>query len=258
MDWYMIFIIFLLFVIYLYTVHIPRTHVQFMSREETIEFLRNDPDGYSESLTSYDIKALHSTSLEEYTNRSCDDALDFTPSQKEYLRTCCEEADLFFREELQNRFPHVNGKVIANMKWKLALTKGEWYEEGYPHTRMDIIFITPDVISSKGCTRILVHEKVHVYERMFPSHVDKWMKSSGYIPHKRMKEYRLRRSNPDLDGWVYKDKKGRETIAIFKNETPSGIDDSIYLGGKDWKHEHPYETLAYKIDYFFGNEAFDE
>ena len=255
--WTIVFLLLLtlFYVTYIRMVQQLMSKIHFLSREETIQFFRSDPDGYTDSLTPYDLKALGFDNKIEYIDKSCEDAIDFTLSQKEYVTTCCREADVFFMSQLQNRFPYINGEVLATMDWNISLTKGEIYEEGYPHTRMNIIFITPDVIN-RGCTRILIHEKVHVYERLFPSHVEKWMKEMGYKPYKRSNEYRLRRSNPDLDGWVYKDDKGRETIALFKSEQPTGIDDSIYLGGSDWKFEHPYETLAYRIDYFYANETF--
>jgi len=250
----LIYIIILLFIFILYYLHSTKSNVNFLSKYDTITFIRNDPDGYTESLTDLDIISLKSSSKQDYIQKSCDDALDFTEDQKNKLYDCCVEADSFLRS--LNSFPHINGKRIASLKWNLALTNGKWYEDGYPHTRKDVIFITPSVIDTSDCTRILVHEKIHVYERLYPRDIEKWMKHMGYKVHKRFDEYPMRRSNPDLDGWVYIDPEGNETLAMFKSNNPKGINDSEYPGKKDWKFEHPYETLAYKVDYLFANETF--
>ena len=178
--------------------------------------------------------------------------------EKQKLEIACTEADDFFRNQLN--IPHVDNITLANMPWILAKTKGEVYEEGYPHTRMNVIFITDNVVDSsmKNLVRVLIHEKVHVYERLYPQLMNKWLKYHGYKPHKRLKDYKLGRSNPDLDGWVYTDKNGKENVAIFKNENPKGIDDATYAyDRKDgYMAEAPNETLAYYIDYMYAKEKF--
>ena len=230
--------------------------VYFMNKDEVINFFKNDPDDYTKNLSNLDIIALKSSSKDDYKNKSISDVMDFTFRDKKILKDACRDADNFLSTFDGKGIPNINFKKIAQMKWKLAKTNGKWYEAGYPHTRQDIIFITPDVINHKEVVRIMIHEKIHVFERLFPNEILGWMKSEGYTPYKQFKEYPMGRSNPDLNGIVYKDKYGNETIALFKNNNPKGIDDSYYPGGKDWKFEHPYETLAYKVDYAYAGEEF--
>jgi hypothetical protein len=68
----------------------------------------------------------------------------------------------------------------------------------------------------------------------------------------------MRRSNPDLDGIVYLDNTGKETLAIFNTLTPDSIDDSYYPqpGEHGYMAESPIETLAYYIDFSYGKEKF--
>ncbi len=226
----------------------------FMSREETAKYFMEDRDRYVADLSDLDIIALKSTSKQDYINKIVSDARDFTSSEKKVLIKACADADKFLYN--YTKIPQINAKKIANMEWVISKTNGEWYEAGYPHTRENIIFITDDVIRHPDLTRIMIHEKVHVFERLYPEEIEEWMKVNGYTVHSKLKDYPLARSNPDVNGIVYKSKEGCLTLAQFKNKNPSGIDDAFYPCGRDWKHEHPYETLAYTIDYDFAGESF--
>ena len=226
----------------------------FMSRNETAKYFMEDKDRYVDDLSDLDIIALKSTSKQDYINKIVSDARDFSEREKEILIKACADSDKFLYN--YTKMPEINAKKIANMEWVLSKTNGEWYEAGYPHTRENIIFITDDVIRHPDLTRIMIHEKIHVFERLYPEEIEEWMRVNGYTVHSKLKDYPLARSNPDVNGIVYKSKEGCLTLAQFKNKNPSGIDDAHYPCGRDWKYEHPYETLAYTIDYDFAGESF--
>jgi hypothetical protein len=151
-----------------------------------------------------------------------------------------------------------NGKKITedNLEmydWGLnkeAITKHAKFGE-------NIIFITTDVIHHMEVARIMIHEKMHVFERLYPEEIEEWLKVAGYKKDSLLKDYPMARSNPDVNGIVYVNKDGCKTLAEFKNKNPSGIDDATYPCGRDWKHEHPYEHLAYIVDYMFAGEKFE-
>ena len=249
-----LFIIFLI-IIFIVKLNVKKNKIIFMTAEETRSFFVKDEDHYLEFLSDYDIMSLKSESKSDYLEKSLLDALDFDDYQKARLTEACEDSDKFLKSIY---IPHINTKKMAEMDWKLSLTTGETYEDGYPHTRMDIIFITPKVINMRyrNLVRTMIHEKVHVYERLYPYDMERWLRYSGFKRYKRFKEYSLRRSNPDLDGWVYLDPEGNETLAVFRNRNPTGIDDANYPGGRNYMMEHPNETLAYYIDFKYANEKF--
>ncbi len=256
----LIIIVLILYIIY--SLYLRRYEVfndnkpYFMTKEETIDFFISDRDNYVKDMTSLDIKALKSSSKEDYLNKSISDASNFTNEEKKILIRACGEADDFFRKF--NKIPNINFKNIADIKWVLSKTEGKYYEGGYPHTREDIIFITPDVIHHYEVVRIMVHEKMHIFERLFPDEMKVWMDAEGYKPYKKFRDYPMGRSNPDLDGIVYLDKNGNETIVQFTTMNPTSIDDKVtYPGNKDWKEEHPNETLAYRVDYYYAGEPID-
>jgi hypothetical protein len=232
--------------------------IKFFNKDDTITFFINDVDDYLKNLNSYDIKALDSSSHNDYLQKSIKDAKNFTEAEKQKLISACKEADNFFRTKLNIK--HVDNNILANMPWTLAKTSGKYYEEGYPHTRNDIIFITDDVIKSplKYLIRVLIHEKVHVYSRLYPDLMQEWNTYHGFKRYKPLKNYKYVRSNPDLDNWIYTDKFGKELLASFKNENPTGIDDATYSYNNHdgYMAEAPNEILAYYIDYTYANEKF--
>lgn len=224
-------------------------NIEFLTKEETQQFFKNDVDGYIEQLTLPDLIAQRTTSHSEFQTNIIKASAHFTLKEKEKCIQACTLADKWFRTNMPS-LPGIDNIKLATLKWKLSLTRGKANEEGLPHTRTDIIFLSDEVLtlSLKELTRTLIHEKVHVYERLFPHHIDIWMNKSGYKRYNRLTKYKLARSNPDVDGWTYINPNGIETVVLYRSDNPKGIDDVIYPGPQHPNTEHPYETLAYMID----------
>jgi hypothetical protein len=237
----------LLFILYICS----GRYVCFMSRQETRLFLLRDADGYVESLSDHDLKAMHFLDHYDMLSRASASSDSFTLAEKIKLLSAIAKADLFFyRLRLDPLlYPGINPLFIAKLPWHLALTRGTIYEEGLPHTRHGVIFLSDRVLNQPWnlLVRTLVHEKVHIYEHAHSAHIYRWIAERGYIRKARLREITRGRSNPDLDGWVYEDPKGKLTVALFKSDSPTGLDDVNYPHGHPWS-EHPFETLAYEID----------
>ena len=186
-------------------------------------------DDYIKNMTIYDLRARKVNSHQEYINIIITNVMDFNEEQKEKLRKCAKKASAFFN----------NGK-----EWKFALISSV-YEEGFPHTREDIIFLSPSVLNfdEKILTKTLIHESIHIYQRYNKSAIDEYMKKNGFEKIRRREKNSLLRSNPDLDEFIYKDKNGNELIAYYNSEFPKGISD-IRLNVIS--EEHPYEKMAYE------------
>lgn len=220
--------------------------IKFMSRDELVNFFKTDPDDYFHTLTPINIRAYGYKTVDEYIKASCDDASDFTDDEKKYISSECKKGDDFLRNF--NKIPYFPSSKVADIKWVLAKTNNNVYEKGYPHTRLNIIFLPKDILKSKKLAQTLVHEKVHVYSRLFPEDMSKWNEKNGYILYRKLKEYPLARSNPDVDGLVYLDKNKRETLAQYTTRHPTSIEQAKYPYGDDYKTEHPNEVLAYQVD----------
>ncbi len=98
--------------------------------------------------------------------------------------------------------------------------------------------------------KILIHEKIHVFQRLYPNHkiIQDYMKS--YHKHQLKDDFKLNepflRSNPDLDNWIYKDIKTNTIMySKYSSNKPNGISDTT----TNHDMEHPYEKMAYEISY---------
>jgi len=204
----------------------------YMTAEETINFIRNDSDKYITNMTDYDLIARDSDSPTEYINKIINECYNFTEDHKKRLNVCSIIAKQYFD----------NG-----YKWKFALI-GDIYEEGFPHTRTDIIFLSPKIVNydDDALITVLIHESIHIYQR-YNKEINNYLKENGYTISRRRDSEPLIRANPDLDEYIYKDRNGNELFYKYKSTMPTGINDIIPA-----INEHPFEIMAYKISEDYG------
>ena len=204
------------------------TNNTYLTKEEVISFIRNDSDRYISTLSEYDLYARNVYNPQEYINKIINECYDFNDSQKTKLNNCSKIARNFFDN---------------NYIWKFALI-GDIYEEGFPHTRTDIIFLSPKIFNynDTDLITVLIHESIHIYQRYNNTEMNKYLNNKGYKVSRRRDSEVFIRANPDLDEYIYKDKKGDELLYLYKSSTPTGINDIIPN-----KNEHPFEVMAYEI-----------
>lgn len=254
MKYWILFSFIILFILFTFQERYQNViNITFLTKENTIDFFQKDVDGYIEQLSLPDLIAQKANTHQEFLNAICNAADSFSLSEKAKCLYTCTLADRWIRNKMK-QYTGINNQKLANLPWKLSLTRGRVNEEGLPHTRKDVIFLSDDTLSlsNKELTRTLIHEKIHVYERLFPQDMELWMNASGYKRYKRLSEHQLARSNPDVDGWTYINPQGLETVVFYRSEKPKGIDDVIYPGAQHPNTEHPYETLAYMIDHSYN------
>lgn len=231
-------------------------NIYFMTYKETADFLLMDSDKYVQNMSEIDLFARKAESTDEYRKNVSDLAISFQEDHKSKLLKCSKEADLFldsydFKKE-KSSYKMINGKDLSQIKWIFALTQrlnNREYEDGLPHTRGNVIFISLNVLNYEETDFIntLIHEKIHIYQRNNKILFQKILSEMGYsiidrniLPYKR-----FIRANPDTDGNIYYDKKtNKEMVCIYRNENPSGLNDVIV---NNFSLEHPYEKIAYDI-----------
>jgi hypothetical protein len=206
---------------------------KYLTREETAIIIKNDSDNYIKSLSKYDLYARDVSNSDEYIYKIIDECLTFTENQIIKLDNCSIIARQFF----DNKYT-----------WKFALVD-DVYEEGFPHTRMDIIFLSPKIVNytDDNLIKILIHESIHIFQRYNKTKINNYLSDNGYTVSRRRDSEPLIRANPDLDEYIYKDKNGVEMINKYKSSMPKGINDIIPS-----KNEHPFETMAYEISEEYG------
>jgi len=225
--------------------------VIFLTENETKQFILQDSDTYIYNLSQWDLIARKAASNDEYRTAAAASAINFSDSQKERFRRAAALADAFFRRldlntNANTSISSIDGNKIAEIPWIFAQTRGQKYEDGLPHTRSNVIFISSIINETEDhLVKTFIHEKIHVYERMYPEDMNVYLQNNGFIRSKRRYGIPRIRANPDLDTWVYFNEiTQKDMLALYSCDEPHNITDVIL---NDPAYEHPYELLAYKI-----------
>ena len=227
-------------------------NVYFMTSKETKSFLLKDEDNYVNNLTKYDLYARKVKSSNEYLNNISNSSIDFSKEEISRLTKCSYDADKFFRN-LSDKY--LNGKEISKIKWIYSITDKNVYEEGLPHTRMNIIFLSNKIFKNTDneLTSTLIHEKIHIYQRYNPLLFNKIIASMNYsiVDKSSIEKNHLIRSNPDVNNNIYIDNNTKKLLVCkYRNEKPNSINDVII---NSFAIEHPYEKIAYDIANYYND-----
>jgi hypothetical protein len=219
------------------------SNIKFMTATETAEFINNDSDNYVRTLSQWDLYARKSNLQDDYKKNASNAALDFTDDQKGRFIAACNKADRFFRK---TKIDGIDCSKIAAIPWILAQTKNRSYEDGLSHTRENIIFISTTLNEDEdSLVKTMIHEKVHIYERMYPEDMAKYLQINNFTTWKQRLGIPRIRANPDLDSWIYFDESTQKPmVAYYSSDKPHNITD-VFLDNN--AYEHPYELLAYRI-----------
>ena len=189
--------------------------VHFLPKPNVDAFLRADEDGFVGSMTARDLRERGATSSDDYVSAISGAGRDFSRNERRRLCDAAREADRRSPEKLRT------------IPWKLAKVAGV-YDVGLPHTRGDLVFLYDKHVSEESSLEdlvdTLVHEKVHLYQRMNERSIAEYLRRKGYRRIERRADAATwTRANPDTDGWVY----------VRTDGAPIA--------------EHPYEEMAYDL-----------
>ena len=218
--------------------------IVFMNPHDVQTFMSIDEDHYVKQMSSADFHARNALNANDYIEKSRKDVLAFTFEEKELLKQAVLKANRFF---LSYNDEYIQSYELNRISWKFALTKG-YYENGLPHTRMDIIFLPHSLLkqSMDSIVQTLIHEKVHLHQRIYKERYHKMLISKNYqVVGKRHHQYRIR-ANPDVNDYIYYHPNNFIMVENYRTLTPKNIQDTEKLG-LDVKYEHPYEEIAYQV-----------
>ena len=232
-------------------------NVNILSDEYIITFILNDNDNYFKNMSKYDLKARNITSIQEYKNIIINGQNNKQSlSLKDYvvLLLATIRADYYFYNLKHKMLPENHN--INKILWKFGIIKSTKYEDKYPHTREDIIFIHISIINNVNNLQdyynfvgLLIHEKIHIYQRYNNIAINNCLERLN-IRHKYYrKDFKLIRANPDINDWVYTH-NDKLMLYEYVNEFPKSIND---IKKKTSKYEHPYEMISYTIENAFKN-----
>ena len=106
-------------------------------------------------------------------------------------------------------------------------------EESFKYVNNDIL----NNIYDKDLYKPLIHERIHVYQKLFPKDMNKFLKYFGFEKIKRKDISHL--DNPDTNNYIYK-----KNDFIFECNI---IDNNLHYTNLSSQYEHPYEYMAYII-----------
>ena len=226
-------------------------NTNYINKSDLQDYLIKDVDNYYKNFSDKDFKARKVNNIEHYYNNIKLSCVDINNNIIKILNNCINKAN-----NKLNKYSCVgfDGSKCANILWKIGIVKDKLYEEGYPHTRHDIIIIPLYLLNNKSqLVNILIHEKIHVYQKLYPEDINEYLKNNGFTKYKLRSEYNgmdntgiNTRSNPDMDEWIYKDKDGNIMMAEYI-DNPKSIMDVKTIPINNSKYEHPFEFMAYDI-----------
>ena len=250
----MIIIVILILISFFILVYITKI----LSDTEIINFLVKDGDNYCTNMTIHDLRARKSVNSKEYINKvvkehnSSNKTLDIKDII--ILLFACIRVDIYFYNLESKLIPSDNN--IYKVLWNFAFMKSDLYEDKYPHTRLDIIFIHINIIKKiynlndfYNFVGLLIHEKLHIYQRYNSIKFDVLLQKHNINRKHLRKHFKLVRANPDLNDWIYSDGGGNLMMSTYNSAHPTSINDVIMKT----EYEHPFEMISYLIENKYKN-----
>lgn len=158
-------------------------------------------------MNEMDLKARGASSIGEYIQTYKNSVVPFTPQEKEKLLELTRKADEV-----------LSGYKIGDIPWRFAKLSNN-IEYGYPHTLADTIFL-----SSIPSVQTLIHEKVHVYQRLYPIETSRLIQDVwGFRTKEKLENIENARNNPDNDSFLY----GKEGYFVAQVYSSAALHDSL-------------------------------
>lgn len=197
-------------------------------------------DAFFKRLTSFDLLARQSHSTAHYKKKYLTSIIDFSQEEKLGLEDFVKKADI-----MTKRY-----NKLHRIPWRFVkLSQGT--EQDYPHTLQQYImlpynFISNTCISLKEKVKTLIHEKIHVFQRTYPSETRLLIRSYwGFRPVcLSPQQLAQKRTNPDTDENIY-ERNLKTCLQEYKTEKPNGLYDSYLNKDCVESYEHPFEQMAY-------------
>jgi hypothetical protein len=223
----------------------------FLSKNQLETFLINDSDNYYKTFNDIDFRVRNIKSINDYIINIKKSCIDIDTDNINKLIKYTKIADNNIKKIKIDGF---DGMKCSNITWNIGLVSGSLYEAGLPHTRgtmKESIIVLPDTLLSifntqNSIVRTLIHEKIHIYQKMYPYDINKYLNINGYIKHSKKTSFINTRANPDLDEYIYMNKDKIIMKAVYK-ENASYISDVVIEPIDDYMYEHPLEYMAYVL-----------
>ncbi len=240
--------ILLILIFYIYNINQEcfSNNYKILNKDELENILIKDKDNYYKTFNNKDYKVRNIKTIEDYYIKIKNSCININIEQKKDLIKSINKANNKLKKIKIDGF---DGNKCANIIWNVGFIDGNEYEYGLPHTRNNIIILPINILSSfNRLTKTLIHEKIHVYQKMYPDDINKYLDKNGYIKYKNRNEFNNLRANPDLDNYIYMN-SNKQIMKAEYIDNPYTINDVIIEPINNYKYEHPLEYMAYNIEY---------
>lgn len=222
---------------------------------------------FFDRMTENDLYARKFNNKEKYKKHYYDNIIEFDYNNVIELEKYIKDID--------NDNIIIENINLSDIKWKFIKVNSD-IEEGFPHTLGDVIILSDSFFNYNDELKkeVLIHEKIHVFQRLYPIETYNFIKTKLKVNAvQTIKNFKLARNNPDIDGFVYTYDNKHIFIQLYNNDKPYGLRDSdtYILSLKDNKviakidkhigqYEHPFEIMASELaknvnlnDFHFSN-----
>jgi len=225
-------------------------NIIFLKSTETQEVLNNDADHYYKTFNKTDFKLRKSKNLAEYLEKISNSGSEGEEENKEKILDCIGRINKKLQPGTQEG---IDIQKFLKMEWRIGFTGDTFYENGLPHTRTNVIILNNKDVEKRSITdlcRLLIHEKVHVYQKIYKTEFSKYLDKHFEITGKKGKQEDIP-ANPDTDNFIYKKKSTDEVFQGIYREKPKHFRD-IAFTDDDHTKEHPNESVAYALENLYS------
>lgn len=225
--------------------------IQFLSKHQFTQVLLDNKDRYYDTFHKNDMKVRNVKSIQDYENVFRNSTCSGTKELQQKITKCILKVDAKLRQMDGETKYGIDITRFRDIPWKFGFTCDRKYEYGLPHTRGDVIVINiTEALNrkEKGLCELLVHEKTHVYQKLYKSEMDAYFKSKGYrVVDTKTTAQKHIPANPDIDSNIYDDLETKFKFYAKYRKTPSSFRDITYSDDHA-KNEHPLEQVAYDME----------
>jgi hypothetical protein len=222
-------------------------NIYFIKKDTLYNILKLDEYNYYKTFYHLDFKTRNINNIDEYINYIKKSVYDPNEKEKDKIKKCINNSNSRLEKINFNWF---NGNKAKELPWNIGCIQGKLYENGLPHTRGNIIILSKKDIneySESKLTNTLIHEKVHIYQKIYKNDVEKYLNEYNFSIVKERDQSDNIRSNPDLNNIIYKDNNNNIYKATYE-KNPKSIEDIVYSPINNQYYEHPFENMAIFIE----------
>jgi hypothetical protein len=212
--------IIIIIIIVIYLIHLfffrKAVCIQYLTFDEFAS-ITNSSD-YFNNMNSYDLQVRKSNNKNEYFNKYQSGYQTFTMEQKKIL--------LNIVNIIEKKIYKYNN--FKNIKWVFVKIDTD-LENSYPHTIENVIVLSNKFFYNSTSSQIntIIHEKVHIYQRMFPEYINILYKNWGFNKVEVDIGIDYNRNNPDIK--YYYSYNNNLLIQLYTNNPRDLYDSNAYL-----------------------------